>query len=66
MIDTDGNGLLSWEECHDIVQSTLKIFRQRDAQEDKFMDILCKFFTDFIFLVCGYDISVFKDFGARD
>jgi hypothetical protein len=63
MIDSDGNGLLSWDECYEIVESTLSVFRLA-GEDETFMDNLCKFFTDYIFLLCGFDISLFKNKGV--
>ena len=64
MIDTDGNGMLSWDEIYEICQDSLEMFCMEE--DDKFINKLCKFFADYIFDKCGYDVSIFKDKGPRD
>ena len=51
MIDTDGNGMLSWEEVNDICHASLEVFRTvgGNADDNEFIDVLAKFFTDYIF-----------------
>ena len=65
MIDSDGNGLLSWEEVNEICLSCLQIFNVDENNTD-FMDNLSNFFTDYIFELCGYDTAVFKTKGNRE
>jgi hypothetical protein len=65
MIDSDGNGLLSWEEVNEICLSCLQIFNVDDDNTD-FTDNLSYFFTDYIFELCGYDTMVFKNKGNRE
>jgi hypothetical protein len=64
MIDTDGNGLLSWEEVNEICQCCLQVFNV-DTEDTEFVDNLSYFFTDYIFGLCGFDTSVFKVKGMR-
>jgi hypothetical protein len=47
IIDTDGNGMLSYEEVLEICETSLKVcFAQKDA---KFILFVSEFFTDLIF-----------------
>ena len=63
MIDTDGNGLLSWDEVYEICQSSLSLFQI--GEDTRFMDNLTAFFTDYIFEQCKFDIRQFKNKGNR-
>ncbi len=49
MIDTDGNGLLSWDEVYELCQASLSI--ASTAENEEFINDMAKFFADFIFKV---------------
>eukprot|EP00347_Sterkiella_histriomuscorum_P002271 403368799 len=52
IIDTDGNGLLSWDEVFELCQASLQDFQT--GSNDDFIDDQAKFFADFIFKSVGY------------
>ena len=56
MIDSDGNGMLSWEEVYDLCLASLNIF-STGTNED-FIEDMAKYFSDFIFKVSN-DINTF-------
>mmetsp|Transcript_25067 Transcript_25067/g.38903 ORF Transcript_25067/g.38903 Transcript_25067/m.38903 type:complete len:95 (+) Transcript_25067:426-710(+) len=62
MIDDNHNGLLSWDEIHEICVSSLQVFNT--GVNDNFVEQLSKFFTDYIFMKCGYNIKIFKNKGV--
>lgn len=49
MIDSDGNGMLSWDEVFELCQASLKLFNTGDNEE--FIDDMSNFFANFIFTV---------------
>jgi hypothetical protein len=52
MIDTDGNGMLSWEEVFELCQASLNLFNTGNNTD--FIDDMAKFFADFIFKVRSF------------
>jgi len=59
IIDKDENGMLSWEEIFGICKNSLAVFQT--GEDTSFIDTLSKFFTDYIFQQCGYNLRQFKD-----
>ena len=49
MIDTDGNGMLSWEEVYDLCYASLNLFNTGNNEE--FITEMSTFFANFIFKV---------------
>ncbi|CDW90544.1 leucine rich repeat family protein [Stylonychia lemnae] len=52
IIDTDGNGMLSWDEVFELCQASLSDFST--GENDKFIDEMACFFADYIFKCVGY------------
>ena len=58
--DSDGNGMLSFEEILMLCQSCLKnnfIFSKIDFENDKFLLDLSDYFAKLIFEICGVDLE---------
>ena len=53
MIDTDGNGMLSWDECFELCQDSLGLCKTEEG--DEFVNEMSEFFADFIFETVGFD-----------
>jgi len=53
IIDTDGNGLLSWDEVFELCQASLSDFGT--GENDSFIEDMARFFADFIFKSVNYD-----------
>ena len=51
MIDTNGNGQLSWDECYQLCHASLDLFHTNDNSE--FIRDMSRFFADFIFKSVG-------------
>ena len=56
IIDTDGNGMLSYDEVFDICASSFEKFSSK-VHEDEFMHSLTEFFTNVIFRAVGKQLD---------
>jgi len=55
LADSDGNGLLNYEEIHYLAKISLKtnfVFSTLDFKEDKFLENLTNYFSKLIFKIC--------------
>ena len=58
-MDTDGNGVLSWDEISELSKFTLK--KLLPETDDDYLDDLSETFTKFVFEACGIEYNKAKE-----